>query len=218
MTLREIIKNVQRMLPGVDVDGVAGSQTMLAVYHHLQAGSGIVPAEIPVEQLVVTAGRDTALNARTLKTIATLDPKARDHFIRFAQLAEATAATFGCDYIAISGYRTWEEQAILKKKSDAGGPHAAAPGYSWHNFALATDWGVFLNDGTIYLDGGTASQQALAEKVHYAVAAHARECGLVHGGTWKGKSCDPPHFQMDMGRSSPNAADRAKFNEKGSVL
>ncbi len=218
MTLREITKNVQRMLPGVEVDGVVGSQTMLAVFHHLQASSGIVPVEIPEEQLVVTHGRNTAIHARTLKTIATLDPKARDNFIRFAQLAEATAATFGCDYIAISGYRTWEEQAILKKKSDAGGAHAAAPGYSWHNFAMATDWGVFLNNGTIYLDSGTKAQQALAEKVHYAVAMHAAACGLVHGGTWKGKSCDPPHYQIDMGRSSPNAADRAKFKAEGSLL
>jgi hypothetical protein len=150
--------------------------------------------------------------------IRTLDPKAQANFIRFYLLANATAATFGCEYIAISGYRTWEEQAELKRKSDAGGPHAAAPGYSWHNFAMATDSGVFRLNGKLYLDNGTADQQALAEKVHYAVAVHAKACGLEHGGTWKGRSCDPPHFQIDMGHSVPTAADRAKFKKEGSLL
>lgn len=218
MTLREIIKNVQRELPGVEVDGVAGSQTMLAVLDYIRTheGGGLTP--IPDDQHVVTGGAPTALHARTIAAIATLDPKARDNFIRFGQLAEATAATFGCDYIAISGTRTWAEQTELKRKSDAGGPHAAAPGYSWHNYALATDWGVFLNGGSIYLDGGSAEQQRLAERVHAACAVHARDCGLVWGGTFKGRSYDSPHYQYDLGHLTPTAADRAKFQREGSLL
>ena len=218
MTLREVVKNLQRELPGVEVDGVAGMQTMLAALDFIRTrqGDGLTP--IPEEQTVVLKGAPTALNARTLKTISTLDVKARDRFMRFAMLAEATAATFGCDYIAISGTRTWDEQKELKRKSDAGGPHAAGAGYSWHNFGLATDWGVFLNGGTVYLDGGTAAQQRLAERVHAACAVHAIECGLVWGGGFKGKSVDPPHYQYDLGHLTPTAADRAKFQKEGSLL
>lgn len=218
MTLREITKAVQRELPGVERDGVPGMQTMLAVLNFIRAHQGGAITNIPGEQLVTTDGADTALHARTVNNLSTLDAKARENFLRFAMLAEATAATFGCDYIAISGKRTWEEQAILKSKSDAGGAHAAAPGFSWHNYGLAADFGVFLNGGTIYLDNGTAQQQALAERVHAACSVHARDCGLVWGGTFKGKSFDSPHYQYDLGHKTPTAADRAKFKQEGSLL
>lgn len=218
MNLREIIKNVQRELPGVEVDGVAGSQTMLAVLNCIRSHTGGGYTEIPETQLVIGQGAPTALHERTVLTIGRLDAKAREAFLRFAMLAEATAATFGCDYIAISGTRSMDEQAELRRKSNAGGPHASAPGYSWHNFGLATDWGVFINGGTIYLDGGSASQQALAERVHAACSVHARNCGLVWGGTFKGKSFDSPHYQYDLGHLTPTAADRAKFKKEGSLL
>lgn len=219
MTLREIIKNVQRELPGVEVDGVAGTQTMLSVLNALRERRDGLEQTIPAEQMVKNPdGAPTALHARTLQTISTLDAKVRGCFLRFAMLAEATAATFGCDYIAISGTRTWAEQTELKRKSDAGGPHAAAPGYSWHNFGLATDWGVFLNGGSIYLDEGSTGQQALAERVHAACSVHAKECGLVWGGTFKGRSFDSPHYQYDLDHLTPTAADRAKFKKEGSLL
>lgn len=214
-SLRDIIKDIQRAT-GSEVDGVFGPQTARRVLNALQGAVGM-PVTKPADDQVIPAGYvEGELNARTLENIATLDVKARGRFIQFMLLANATAATFGCQYIMISGYRTWDEQAELKRKSDSGGPHAAAPGYSWHNFATAGDCGVF--SGKAYLDDGSPSQQALAEKIHYAVAVHARSCGLEHGGTWKGKSCDPPHWQIDMGHSSPTAADRAKFKEKGTVL
>ena len=218
MTLREIIKNVQRELPGVEVDGVAGSQTMTAVLNYIRERTGNPPAEIPESQLVLGNGAVTALHARTIQTLATLDAKVKDNFLRFAMLAEATAATYGCDYIAISGTRTWDEQAELKRKSAAGGPQAAAPGYSWHNYGLAVDFGVFLNGGTIYLDGGSASQQQVAERVHAACSVHARDCGLVWGGTFKTRCFDSPHYQFDLGRKTPTAEDRAIFKQKGSLL
>ena len=213
--LTSMIKDIQRAT-GADVDGVFGSQTARRVLNALQGVTGMEITK-PIAE-AIPPGIEGELRPRTLEVIRTLDPKARDRFVQFYLLANATAATFGCEYIAISGYRTWAEQAELKRKSDAGGPHAAAPGYSWHNFAVATDSGVFQGNGKIYLDSGSPAQQALAEKVHYAVAVHAKACGLEHGGTWKGKSCDPPHFQIDMGHSSPTAADRAIFKERGSVL
>jgi hypothetical protein len=219
VTLRDIIKNVQRELPGVEVDGVAGTQTMLAVLNALRERRDGLQQTIPGEQLVTMPdGADTALHSRTVKNLGTLDAKAREEFYRFAMLAEATAATFGCDYIAISGTRDWQEQEDLYKKHKAGGPKAAPPGYSWHNYKLAADFGVFLNGGTIYLDGGNAHQKAVAERVHAACSVHARDCGLVWGGTFKGKSFDSPHYQYDLGHKTPTAADRAKFKQEGSLL
>lgn len=205
MNLRDSIKTIQRAV-GAEVDGVLGPQTVQAILRELSRVGILEPTVIP----------KTDLDARSVNFLMTLDPKAREPMTHFLLLAKATAATYGCEYIVVSGTRTWEEQTELKRKSDAGGPHAAAAGFSWHNFATAIDCGLFV--GKIYLDGGSAAQQALAEKVHYAVAVHAKDCGLEHGGTWKGKSCDPPHFQIDMGHSSPTAADRAKFKREGSVL
>ncbi len=211
--LRETIKGIQRAV-GVDTDGVFGPVTAKRVLASLnkdieQPDSG---------NTLVSNSAVLMLDGRSISTLAHVDPKAVEPFRKFLCLAKATAATMGCDYRAISGYRSWEEQADLYAKSQAGGPHAARPGYSWHNFGTAIDCGVFQADGKIYLDDGSAAQQQLAERVHAAVAAHAHECGLEWGGTWKGKSCDPPHFQIDMGSSSPTSAHRESYKAKGSVL
>ena len=53
------------------------------------------------------------LDARTVAAIQTLDANARDRFVKFALLANATAATYGCTYLMISGNRTWAEQDAL---------------------------------------------------------------------------------------------------------
>lgn len=157
-----------------------------------------------------------ALGPRTLKCIATLDPKVRDAFTRYATLCNAAAAVLGCNYVMISGHRTWDEQAALYKAHQAGGPHAVPAGYSMHNFKLAGDFGVFK--AGVYLDGGTAAQQAMAEKVHHACGTLAAPCGLLWGGKWSGGSHDDPHVQFDIGHATPTDADRAKFKATGSIL
>lgn len=194
------IKSIQRAV-GAEVDGVFGPRTAAAVIREIEGKT--------------QDAREKELDARTLRAIETLDPKARQRFVDFTLLAKATAATFGCDYIAICGSRTWDEQAALRKKHLAGGPVAAAPGYSWHNYGTALDYGVFQAGGKTYCD---AANPALAKRVHAACAVHAESCGLEWGGTWMGKNCDPPHYQIDMGRSSPTAEDRVSYKQKGSVL
>ena len=203
MSLVNDIKWIQRAV-GATPDGIFGPRTAQAVMYEISVRSGIERDEEPQE-----------LDGRTVITLAGLDPKAIERFEDFMLRAKATAATLGCDYIAISGRRSWEEQGELRKKHLSGGPLAAAPGYSWHNFGTAIDCGVFQAGGKTYMDN---SNPALARRVHAACAEHAKSCGLEWGGAWKGKSCDPPHYQIDMGRSSPNAADRAKFKREGSVL
>jgi hypothetical protein len=204
MSLVADIKTIQRAV-GADPDGVFGPRTAAAVLRELRMGedAGETPA-LP-------------LDARTLATLATLDPKARDEFEIFMLHAKAIAATLGCDYMAISGTRTWEEQAELYRKYKAGGPKAAPAGGSWHNYGTAIDCGVFrqTRGGQIYCDD---SKPELAMKVHAACSTLVNDFTLEWGGAWKGKSCDPPHYQINLGRSSPNAADRAKFKQEGSVL
>jgi hypothetical protein len=53
-------------------------------------------------------------------------------------LLEACAA-HGSRYRIISGYRSLDEQAALYRAYKAGGPKAAAPGESAHNFGLGAD-------------------------------------------------------------------------------
>jgi len=76
-----------------------------------------------------------SLHARTLKNIATLDPKAQDAFVLFATIAAKVAAEHGCEYIMIGGNRTWKEQDALyaKGRSQPGGKVTnARGGYSNH--------------------------------------------------------------------------------------
>lgn len=216
MSLIDDIKNIQRAV-GAKPDGKFGPDSAAKTLRTLQSFSGIEPKRLDTPSAIINAdGSISELDARTVATIHTLDPKAKDRFIQFCCLAKATAATMGCDYVAISGQRSWDEQAELKRRSDAGGPHAAAPGYSWHNFAIAADFGVF--QGRLYLDDGTPAQQALAERVHRACEVHAHACGLKWGGDWTGKSNDPPHYQIDLGHDIPTDADRDLFQKEGSVL
>lgn len=156
------------------------------------------------------------LSPRTLRNIATLDAKARPDFIRFAMLANATAATYGCEYVMIAGHRTWEEQdELFAKGRTAPGPEVtkAKGGFSNHNFAIAGDFGVFKNGD--YLDGGTPEARSLAARVHRACSIHAKACGLEWGGNWR-TFLDLPHYEIELGLSM--AAKRKLYKEKGSVL
>lgn len=199
--LREITKNIQRHV-GTTPDGIYGPITAAAVWAEL---SGRVPS---VEKC--------GLDERSLGIIRTLDPKAHAAFTQFLCLAKATAATLGCDYIFISGNRSWAEQDALYAQGRTK-PGAivtnAKGGQSNHNFGIAADAGVFL--GKIYLDGGNSEQQARAAKVHRACSEHAEACGLEWGGSWKSFK-DLPHYEIKTGLTM--AQKRELFARKGSVL
>lgn len=148
------------------------------------------------------------LDPRTVKFIATLDPKARLIFQGFAQEAKIIAEELGCDYIGISGHRTWEEQDRLFTQR----PRVtnAAGGQSNHNFGIAMDFGVF--QGRVYLD---EANPALAEQVHKAVSKIACRHGLEWGGDWP-KFRDYPHFEIETGMTL--AQKRNVYQKRGSVL
>ena len=158
-------------------------------------------------------------DSRSEAVIAQLDPKCRQNFRAFLGEAKSIAQRYGCDYRFVSGYRSWEEQtALYAQGRTKPGPivtHAPA-GYSFHNFRTAADGGCFTPSG-VYLDGGTVSQQALAEKVHAACGAIAAKYGLEWGGNWTSIK-DTPHMQFDVGHSSPTSDDRDKFSTRGTIL
>lgn len=202
--LPDTIRDIQRRV-GVKADGIFGPITAGAVWRELQDGDQ------------ETGGGDQedsgGLDERTLYHIGSLDAKARDAFREFAGLAKATAATLGCDYVMISGNRSYAEQDALyaqgRTKPGARVTNARG-GYSNHNFGIAGDFGVFR--GKAYLD---STDPATAAKVHKACSEHAAACGLVWGGTWSGFK-DFPHYEVETGLSL--AAKRQLMKEKGSVL
>ena len=209
--LRTQVRAIQRGL-GVRQDGVFGPVTAAGVLAAMRQWG--LPLEEPKEAPARVA-EETRLDARSERTIATLDPKARPAMRRFLCLAKATAATLGCDYVGISGLRTWDEQDRiyqLGRRGAAGEAKVtnARGGHSWHNFGVALDCGVFR--GGQYLD---EADRALAAQVHRVCAVHARRCGLTWGGDWK--QPDLPHYQVPAA-SAPGAAERAKFKLVGSVL
>lgn len=207
MNFIDTTKAIQRHV-GAEPDGVFGPLTAGKVLAELQRGAA-------GQDMPLSPPEHASLDARSAKVIESLDPKCREQFTDFLLLCKATAATFGCDYRLISGYRSWEEQdALYKQKPKVTN---ARGGYSFHNFGIAADGGCFQQDGAVYLDGGTIAQQALAEKIHTACAVHAKACGLVWGGAWTGFK-DPPHWQVNLGRATPNDEDRALYKAKGSIL
>jgi peptidoglycan LD-endopeptidase CwlK len=197
MNLVDSVKQIQRAV-GAHADGIFGPRTAAAVLNTLARADAVDG----------TDEAPAALDARTLANIATLDPKAQERFAQLALLGKATAATFGCDYIAISGHRTWAEQdALFAKRPKVTN---AAGGYSNHNFGIALDFGVF--QGKTYLD---SSNPKLAAQVHAAVAVHARKLGFEWGGDWKNLK-DFPHFEIETGLTM--AQKRNVYQVRGSVL
>lgn len=188
MSLRTTIKEIQNIV-GVGDDGIFGPITAKAVRDKL------VGIEISYDE-------GSEIDERTARNIATLLPRAHGVFEKFHRLAAATAATMGCEYIMISGNRTWDEQQKLYNQGRTTSGNIvtnAKPGSSWHNMGLAGDYGVF-KDGD-YLD---STDPKLARRVHIACSKHAKDCGLTWGGTWK-KFKDLPHYQLKVAESLSTA-------------
>jgi len=196
MSLVSDIKEIQAFY-GLDRDGVAGTLTIGAILADIRHRSGS-QVDLPA----------TDLDERTVANILTLDPQARERFTQLARLGKATAATYGCDWVMISGHRTWAEQDRLFVKRPK--VTNARGGHSNHNFGIAGDFGVFR--GKSYLDD---TNPELAAQVHAACAVHARKLGFEWGGDWKSLK-DLPHFELSTGLTM--AQKRKLYQEKGSVL
>lgn len=151
-------------------------------------------------------------DARTEKNLATLDQRAVPKFREFIQEARELAAQLGCEYVAISGNRTWKEQDALYAQGRTKPGNVvtnAKGGQSNHNFGIALDFAVFK--GGKYLD---ESDPRTANRIHAAAGKIAHEYGLDWGGLWKTQ--DTPHFEIRTGISL--AMKRERYKAKGSVL
>lgn len=135
---------------------------------------------------------------RTEENFATLMPAAQAVGRQFMALAVKEAERLGVVVKVIGGTRSYAEQNALYNKRPR--VTKAKGGYSWHNFGLAFDIGLFTERG-----------EYLGDSKHYAtlgkLAANVK--GLEWGGNWKSFK-DEPHYQLAKFGSVSEA--RNKFN------
>lgn len=114
-----------------------------------------------------------------------------------------------------SVFRSLGLQGDLYKKYKNGGPLAAKPGLSFHNYGLAVDFCLLIDgravswDTSADLDGDGVSDWGEVVKVF---KAH----GWTWGGDWRRK--DKPHFQKDLGykiRTLKSMSERGQALENG---
>lgn len=127
-----------------------------------------------------------AVDPRSEQNIRTLRPEVQP----LARKLIETATEQGINVRVISGTRSYQEQdALYAQGRTTGGPKVtkARAGYSWHNFGIAFDVGIFSDDGKKYL--GESPNYAKVGKIGEAL-------GLEWGGSWK-SFVDEPHFQYN---------------------
>ncbi|MFZ1676232.1 MAG: M15 family metallopeptidase [Saprospiraceae bacterium] len=129
-----------------------------------------------------------SFDEQTERNIKSLHLKAQEAARKFMK----TLKTAGITARIISGTRTYEEQNTLYKKG-RNGNHSpkvtnAKGGQSNHNFGIAWDIGIFINDKymTSVSPYNEAGQVALAASIPK----------LEWGGNWV-KFVDRPHYQLD---------------------
>lgn len=195
-TRQQIEKDVrywQRLLrfggydPGA-VDGIMGPKTRAA-------------AERWDVEATKERDRHSSFDSRSEENLASLLPEAQGKIRQWMELAVPRATELGVEVRLICGTRTYAEQdAEYAKGRTAPGAKVtnARGGYSWHNFGLAADFGVFK--GKTYLADGPQYDELgrLARQIP----------GLEWGGDWTSFK-DRPHIQLVKYGSV--AAARAKF-------
>lgn len=152
----------------------------------------------PVQETAQQKQTLTGIDDRSAKNVATLHPKVQSIFASWIAECQLIAKAHGYEYKAISGNRTWEEQAkIYAQGRTAPGKVVtnAKPGYSNHNYGIAVDMGVFRDSK--YLDGSKPSE---AEAFHRKAAEIASKYNIEWGGSWKSFK-DYPHFEYKTGKT-----------------
>jgi hypothetical protein len=84
-----------------------------------------------------------------------ITPELRERFANGTKNFLAKHHANGLDCSIGFAYRSLSTQASLYKKYKSGGPKAASPGFSWHNYAVAIDFQIFTDNGQRY-DTGTS--------------------------------------------------------------
>lgn len=142
---------------------------------------------------------------RTEQNLSTLIPPAQAAARAWMHLALPLAEKLGVQPKIICGTRSYAEQDTLYAQGRTKpGPRVtnARAGYSWHNFGLAWDFGVFSAADGHYLTTGTQYNKlgSLARTIPF----------LTWGGDWTSLQ-DLPHIQLN--KFPTTAAARAAFNK-----
>jgi peptidoglycan L-alanyl-D-glutamate endopeptidase CwlK len=166
-----------------DIDGLIGPKT-LAALGEFDADTKQVANELG------SFDKQTEASIQTM--LIPTQRKARE----FMKSIAAAGLSQGLSVRLLSGTRTFAQQAILFDKYQHGGPLAARPGRSNHNFGIAWDVGVFNKQGA-YIDD-LIDKKAMTSKAvdaeYKKVGAYGKSLGLFWGGDWSNP--DYPHFQM----------------------
>lgn len=143
----------------------------------------------------------TTFDERSERNIATLLPAAQAKAREFLAGAIRILEPHGLQVRIIAGTRTFSEQdALYAKGRTAPGPKVtnARGGYSWHNFGIAWDVGIFR--GREYL-GKSPFYDTLGK--------WGESLGIEWGGAWRTFK-DTPHYQLKTGKTLAQArADHA---------
>lgn len=139
----------------------------------------------------------TDFDPRTESNINTLLPAARTKASEFM----STCLDSGIPLKIICGTRTYEEQDELYAQGRTKPGEIvtrARGGYSWHNFGIAWDIGIF----------DLQSGKYIPESPFYRKAGLIGEgLGLEWGGRWE--FTDEPHFQLKLGLTLVQCRERA---------
>jgi RHS repeat-associated protein len=140
-------------------------------------GEGFFPVQLP---------GPGCLGARTERNIAGLTPSLQPISRYHIELLNILLAPIGKHAEISQGTRTWEEQEDLYLNYLMGGPRAAPPGKSQHNYGAAYDIVIKDSQGNVFWD------------VNYYKDAGAvgKSLGLKWGGDFKTGNPDYDHFEI----------------------
>lgn len=159
---------------GVKVDGIWGPKSQAALEEALKPAESI-PAVLDEERV----------DDRSERAIKTLLPSIQG----FARRLVRELIKEGINAKILSGSRTYAEQNALYEQGRSKPGNIitnARGGYSWHNFGVAIDIGIF-QEGK-YLDESPLYKKA---------GEIGKEIGFEWGGDWQGNLVDEPHFQWN---------------------
>lgn len=149
------------------------------------------------------------MDKATEDRIKLLHPKVRDEVMSLVNIANSMLSKHS-EIRIVQGLRTVEEQNALyaqgrtrpgKKVTNARG------GYSWHNYGLAIDFCLLINDKEISWDVKRDwDGDRIADWME--VVSVFRKAGWEWGGTWKFK--DNPHFEKKFNLTISEALKRHK--------
>lgn len=120
---------------------------------------------------------------------------------RSRELLEA-AEEIGINILITDGFRSFEEQDILYQQgrtTDGNIVTYAEGGESYHNYGLAIDFALQLDDGSVVWDIERDDNES-GRPDWFEVADIGKELGFEWGGDWP-RFKDYPHLEMTFGLS-----------------